>query len=308
MNGALTVHNQAQGINFFAIDHNVKLNQIRRLELFEMVVQRSITARSRFKFVEEIHYDFVHWQIISQHDLTAHVLHIDLNAALLVTQSHDVTDIFLRHEDGRSDNRLKNGFDSTDFRQFGRVFNFDFLAVFQHDFINHRWRSGNQVHVELAFQTFLNDFQVQQTQESATEAEAQRLGNLRLKFQRSIVQLQFFQSIAQGFVVVAFHGIKACKYLALYFLKAGQRLRSRVGNQSNRIADFRLSQFFHAGNQKAHFAGFEFLFLNRFRCEYAQLLNLSFRLGAHKAYFVFQLDGAVFHTNQHNYADVVVKP
>ena len=153
--------------------------------------------------------------------MAAHVLHIDLNAALLVTQSHDVADIFLRHKNGRSDNRLKNGFDSADFRQFGRIFNFNFLAVFQHDFINHCWRSGNQVHVELALQTFLHDFQVQQAQEAATETEAQCLGNLRLKFQRSIVKLQFFQSVTQGFVVVAFHGIKACKYLALYFLEAG---------------------------------------------------------------------------------------
>ena len=48
--------------------------------------------------------------------------------------------------------------------------------------------------------------------------------------------------------------------------------------------------------------------MNRFRCEYAQLLDLRFRLGAHKAHFVFQLDGAVFHTNQHDHADVVIKP
>ena len=48
--------------------------------------------------------------------------------------------------------------------------------------------------------------------------------------------------------------------------------------------------------------------MNRFRCEYAQLLDLRFRFGAHKAHFVFQLDGAVFHTNQHDHADVVVKP
>ena len=107
---------------------------------------------------------------------------------------------------------------------------------------------------------------------------------------------------------MAFHGIEAGKYLALYFLETGQRLRGRVGNQSHRIADFCLSQFFHTGNQKAHFAGFEFLFLNRFRREYTQLLNLRFCLSAHKAHFVFQLDGAVFHTNQHDHADVVVKP
>ena len=125
-----------------------------------MVVQRGIAARSGFEFVEKVHYNFVHGQIVSQHDLTTHILHIDLHAALLVTQSHDVADVFLRHEDGRGDNRLENGFDAADVGQFGRVFNFDFFAAFQHDFVNHRRRGGNQIHVKLALQAFLNDFQV----------------------------------------------------------------------------------------------------------------------------------------------------
>ena len=128
--------------------------------------------------------------------MAAHVLHIDLNAALLVTQSHDVADVFLRHEDSRGNNRLENGFDAADVGQFGRVFDFDFFAALQHNFVNHRRRGSNQIHVELALQAFLHDFQVQQAQEAATEAKAQCLGNFRLEFQRSIVQLQFFQSIA----------------------------------------------------------------------------------------------------------------
>ena len=96
-----------------------------------MVVQRSIAARSRFKLVEEVHYDFVHRQIVSQHDLTAHVLHIDLHAALLVTQSHDVADILLRHKNGRGNNRLENGFDAADVGQFRWVFDFDFSPLFK---------------------------------------------------------------------------------------------------------------------------------------------------------------------------------
>ena len=115
--------------------------------------------------------------------MTAHVLHIDLHAALLVTQSHDIADVFLRHEDGRGNNRLEDGFDTADFGQFGRVFDFDFFAALQHDFVNHRRRGGNQVHVELALQAFLHDFQVQQTQEAAAETEAQCLRNFRLEFQ-----------------------------------------------------------------------------------------------------------------------------
>ena len=148
-----------------------------------MVVQRSIAARSGFEFIEKVHHDFVHRQIVSQHDLTTHILHIDLHAALLVTQSHDVADILLRHKNGRSNNRLKNGFDAADVGQFGRIFDFDFFAAFQHDFVNHRRRGGNQIHVKLALQAFLHDFQVQQTQETAAEAEAQCLRNFRFEFQ-----------------------------------------------------------------------------------------------------------------------------
>ena len=188
-------------------------------------------------------------------------MHIALHAAFLVAQRHHVADIILRHEDGGGDNRLQDGFYAADVGQFGRVFHVDFFAVFQNHFINDSRRGGNQIHVEFAFQALLHDFQVQQTQEAAAEAETQCLRHFRLEFQRSVVELQFFQRVAQGFVVVAFHGIESGEYLALHFFETGQRLGSGVLHQRYRITHFGLPQLLHAGNQKAHFACFKFLFV-----------------------------------------------
>jgi len=43
---------------------------------------------------------------------------------------------------------------------------------------------------------------MQQSQKPATEPEAQRLRNFRLELQRRIIQLQFFQRIAQRLEIV----------------------------------------------------------------------------------------------------------
>ena len=56
---------------------------------------------------------------------------------------------------------------------------------------------GNQIQVELSFQTLLDNLHVQQSQKSAAESKAQRLGGLRLKGQRSVVELQLVQRVAQ---------------------------------------------------------------------------------------------------------------
>ena len=224
-----------------------------------MVVQRSIAARGRFEFVEKVHHHFVHWQIIGEHHLAAEILHIDLHAALLVAQRHHIAHVFLWHQDGGGDNRLQNGFHRGQIRQFRRIFHFDMFASLQNHFIHHGRRGGNQVHIELALQAFLHDFQVQQAQEAAAEAEAQRLRHFRLEFQRSVVELQFFQRVAQGFVIVAFHGIQAGEHLALHFFEAGQRLGSGVLHQRYRVAHFGLPKLLHAGDEEAHFSCFKLL-------------------------------------------------
>jgi hypothetical protein len=96
---------------------------------------------------------------------------------------------------------------------------------------------------------------VQQAEEAATEAEAQRLRDFRLVLQRGVVELEFFQRFAQRVVLVGFDRIQTGKYLRLDFLETGQRLGGLAVGRGDRIADLGGLQFLDAGNDEADLAG-----------------------------------------------------
>jgi hypothetical protein len=75
--------------------------------------------------------------------------------------------------------------------------------------------------VELALEAFLHDFHVQQAEEAAAEAEAQRLRHFRLVHQRGVVQLQFFQCESRSVVLVRSTGNRPAKTCGCTSLKPG---------------------------------------------------------------------------------------
>jgi hypothetical protein len=65
---------------------------------------------------------------------------------------------------------------------------------------------------------------VQQAEEAAAEAEAQRLADLGLVAQRAVVELELFQRVAQLVVLAGLGRVQAGEDLRLDLLEAGQRL------------------------------------------------------------------------------------
>ncbi|MNT46194.1 hypothetical protein D3C72_1828230 [compost metagenome] len=84
-------------------------------------------------------------------------------------------------------------FDAAGLGHLRWVFHIDDLAIALDHLVDHTWRGGDQVLVELALQALLHDLHVQQAEEAAAEAEAQRLRHFRLEHQRGIVEPQLFQ-------------------------------------------------------------------------------------------------------------------
>src|SRR5579863_3244427 len=78
--------------------------------------------------------------------------------------------------------------------------------------LTHARRRGDQVDVELALQPLLHDLQMQQSQESAAEPEAQRHRVLGLEVERAVIQAGLFQSVTQQTVLVRFDGIQASEH------------------------------------------------------------------------------------------------
>ena len=95
-------------------------------------------------------------------------------------------------------------------------------AVGQHDLVLDRRRGGDEVQVELALQALLDDLHVEQAEEAAAEAEAERDRALRLVDEAGVVELQLLERVAQQRVVVAADRVEAGEDHGFGRLVAGQ--------------------------------------------------------------------------------------
>ena len=104
----------------------------------------------------------------------------------------------------------------------------DFLhdAVGRRHAVQHARRGRHQVHVELALEPLLDDLHVQQPEEAAAEAEAQRDRRFRLVEERRVVQPQLLERVAQLRVLVAFDRIEAGEHHRLELLEARETARA----------------------------------------------------------------------------------
>jgi len=166
----------------------------------------------------------------------------------------------------------------------------------------------DELHVVLALEALLHDVHVQEAEEAAAEAEAQRLRGLRLVAQARIVQLQLGERVTQRLVAIGFHRIQTREHLRLDLLEAGQRLGGGIVGHRHGIADLGVLQVLDAGDHEADAARREALARDRFGREDADLLGQVQRTRGHELDAVLGLDGAVDHAHQHDHAHVVVEP
>jgi hypothetical protein len=75
------------------------------------------------------------------------------------------------------------------------------LAVGQLDAVAHRRRRLHEVEVVLALEPLLDDLHVQQAEEAAAEAEAERVAGLGLERERAVVEAQLLERLAQVLVL-----------------------------------------------------------------------------------------------------------
>ena len=170
--GVVAVGNQRQRIDTFVVDKDINTHHVRRLEAFEVIVQRRVAARGRLQTVKEIEYDFRHRNLIRQRHLITVVNHIGLDATLLDTQGDDIAKVSLRQQHVTLSDRLTQFVDVVQRRQLGRTIDVDSLFRRGFNFVDYGRRGGDQIQIVFTLQTFLNDLHVQQTKEATTEAEA----------------------------------------------------------------------------------------------------------------------------------------
>ena len=124
---------------------------------------------------------------------------------------------------------------------------------------------------------------MQQAQEAAAEAKAQRGRCLRLKYQRSIVQLQLFQSITQVIVIGILYRIQTAVYHRCSLAVTGQRFFGRIIGICYGIAYACILNVFDAGSKEAYLALLQLINIDNARFEVTDLGNIKFRTGCHHA-------------------------
>ena len=127
------------------------------------------------------------------HTVTTHVFLIDKLTTLVETELHDRTDKIGSCDDGSSDIRLLDMVDERwiwQSRWVMYLFHTTLLVIYHIGYVRN---GGDDIHVELTVQTFLYNLHVEQTEESASETEAQGNRTLRREGKRSIVELQLLQ-------------------------------------------------------------------------------------------------------------------
>ena len=120
--------------------------------------------------------------------------------------------------------------------------------------VRHVGHSGDDVHVKLAVKPLLHYLHVQQTEETATEAEAQRHTALRAEAEAGIIELQLLKRAAQVLKVLRGDWIDAGEHHGLHFLKAGDGIGARIGESGDGVAHLNLGGCLYAADDIAHIA------------------------------------------------------
>ena len=149
---------------------------------------------------------------------------------------------------------------------------------------------------------------MQQPEEAAAEAEAERGARLHLEREARIVEPQLAHRGAQ---ILELRGIDR-KQSAEHHRDRGAEARQHLGHRlavvGDGVADARVGHFLDRGGHEADLAGAELVRRDQLRREHADAVHVVGRIGAHHADAVALLQAAVDDAHQHDDAEIEVVP
>src|SRR5690606_24718658 len=304
----VAVHDQRQRIDLVAIDQDVQTGQVGRLEALEAVIQRSVATADRLQAVEEIQHHFTHWQVVTNLYLGTEELQIALHASLFDTQRDDATQMLLRHQNIGPHDGLAHVFDGGQVRQLRWAVDVERFAVLQRQLIDHGRGGSDQVQVVFALKTLLDDLHMQHAEEADAEAEAKGIGAFRLVLQRSIVEGQLLQCIAEIFEVIRADREQAGIELWLDPAEARQHFDIWSSGQGQGVAYRRPVNVLDTSDDEAHLAGLEVGGTGVLGVEHAYAVDLVRLASGFHQHLVTFLDPPVADPYQRDDAQIVVEP
>src|SRR6266566_4318889 len=304
----VAVDDDRERIHGFAVEQHVELDEVRRPVLQELVIQRGIAARDRLQLVVEIEDDFGERELPGEvHAGRVHVVHATVHAAALLAQLHDRADVLRRRDDPRLHVRLLDAIHGRAVRQQARVLDQVHGAVGLVDVVFHVGDGADQVEIELPLEPLPHDLHVQQTEESAAEAEAQRHRRFGLVMQRRVVKLQLGERVAQLLELVRLRRVQPGEHHRLDVPVSGQERHIPVLGVEHGVAGPRLAHAAHVGHEVPDLARLELLRGLVAELQVADLVDLvQVFLVRPERYLHAGPDRAVHHADAGNGAAVAV--
>ena len=166
-------------IHRLVIHQNRHFHEVILAVASHLIVKGRIAFGHRFQTVIEVKDHLIQRQIIDHHGAGARVGEVFLDAATVLAQLQHVAEVVIGHKNCRFDARFFEVVDLGHVRHVGGVVHLDHLTrlvifAFHIDVIDHRRRGGDEVDVIFTLDPVADDFEVQQAEEAAAEAKAQR--------------------------------------------------------------------------------------------------------------------------------------
>ena len=187
------------------------------------------------------------------------------------------------HEDAGRDVGLLHVVDEGHVRHLGGVADHGHLAVGEIRVVLDVGHGGDELEAVLALEALAHDVHVQEAEEAAAEAEAERDRALGLVGERRVVQLELLERVAELLELVALGREQAGEHHRLHDLVARQGFAGRALLVRDRVAHAHLRHVLDAGDDVADLPGLEPVGRLHLGPEVAELLDLRVLVGAHEA-------------------------
>ena len=292
--GLAPVDDAGEGFDDFAVDEDVQTDEVFGLVARGFVVHGGVAARDALEPVVEVDEDFVERHQAREHDaLGVEGFGLGEGAALVHDEFHHVADLVAHADEVDADDGF---FDAVDFGGVGQEDGVvDFLegAVAQVDAVDDAGVGGDDVAVVFAPEPLLDDFHVQEAQESAAEAEAEGDARLVLVLEGGVVEGEFFEGVFEFFVVVGVDGVEAGEDHGADGLESGKGVVGGFFRAGHGVADADFGGVLDVGHDVADLPGAEFGAGAEFGVEDADFLDFVVAPGAEQADAVAAPEGAV---------------
>ena len=149
---------------------------------------------------------------------------------------------------------------------------------------------------------------MQQPEEAAAEAEAERGRGLHLVGEARVVEAKLAHGRAQILELGGVDREQSAEHHRNGRAEAGQRLAHRLAVVGDGVADAGVGHFLDRGGEEADLAGAELLGVHHLRREHADAVDLVGGAGAHHADALALPEHAVDDAQQHHDAEIAVVP